>query len=126
MPFNPYQYYKNQDLATSSNYELVGRCFADSAVALKRAQTYIDEKNYEQANNHIIKTQKILAGLDGALDMQYEISGQLHKLYGFMQRKLLKANLSKDKAALNLVAGMLDELRDTWNEAVKNYKKIQA
>ncbi len=126
MAFNPYQYYKNQALDTSSKYELVGRCYGDAAASIKRAQLYLDEKNFEQANSSILKAQKILAGLDGALDMQYEIGGQLHTLYGYMQKKLFKANLSGDTEALGNVAGMLDELRDTWIQAVKNYKKIQA
>ncbi|MFT8887951.1 MAG: flagellar export chaperone FliS [Ethanoligenens sp.] len=126
MAFNPYQYYKNQALETSSQYELVGRCYGDASLSLKRAQAYIDGKNYEQANNSVLKAQKILAGLDGALDMQFEIAQQLHTLYAYMQKKLFKANLAKDKAALDVVAGMLGELRDTWEQAVKNYKKIQA
>lgn len=126
MAFNPYQYYKNQELDTSSRYELVGRCYGDAALSLKRAQAYLDEKNYEQANKSILKAQKILSGLDGALDMQFEVAKQLHALYAFMQKKLFKANLSSDKAMLDTVANMLGELRDTWNQAVKNYKKMQA
>lgn len=126
MAFNPYQYYKNQSLDTSSRYELVGRCYGDAAQSLRRAQVSLDEKNYEQANKNILKAQKILAGLDGALDMQYEIAKQLHKLYEFMQKKLFKANLSNDKKTLESIAGMLSELQETWGQAVRNYKKIQA
>lgn len=126
MAFNPYQYYKNQELDTSSHYELVGRCYGDAALSLKRAQAHLEEKNFEQANKSILKAQKILAGLDGALDMQYEIASQLHTLYAYMQKKLFKANLSGDVEALDAVAGMLGELRDTWDQAVKNYKKMQA
>lgn len=126
MAFNPYQYYKNQSLDTSSRYELVGRCYGDAAQSLRRAQVSLDEKNYEQANKSILKAQKILAGLDGALDMQYEIAKQLHKLYEFMQKKLFKANLSNDKKTLESIAGMLSELQETWGQAVRNYKKIQA
>lgn len=126
MATNPYNLYKNQNLETSSRYELVAHCYGEAALSLRRAQALAEEKNYEAFNKAVIKAQKILAGLDGALDMQYDIAQQLHRIYDFMNRRLFKANIAKDMATIGTIADMLGELHDTWEQAVRNYKKIQA
>lgn len=126
MAKNPYTYYKEQNLDTSSRYELVGHCFSEAALSLRRSVTLVEQSNFEEANKAIIKAQKIIAGLNGALDMRYDIAQQLHKLYQFMDKRLLKANITKDMETIKTVAGMLSELHDTWEQAVRNYKKVQA
>jgi flagellar protein FliS len=123
---NPYAAYKNQDLETNSNAELVGRLYGSAAIALKMAVMDIGEKKLDKANNDILKAQTIVVNLKGALDMQYEVSAGLNSLYEYMLRRLVEANVKKDIVILNEIAGILIEFRDTWNEAVKKFKMSQS
>lgn len=126
MNMNPYEVYRRQDLETCNNQELVGKLFNEASVSLKRAAHAIDMKKYDVANENIKKSQVIIKTLDKSLDMQYEIAGQLRKLYTYMSRRMLEANVKKDKAILNEVSDMLSGLRDTWIEAVRRSKKMQS
>ena len=57
--------------------------------------------------------------------MKFTVSEGLNSLYDYMNRKLLEANIKKDTEILNQISGMLFELRDTWNEAMKNINTAQ-
>jgi flagellar secretion chaperone FliS len=126
MNMNPYELYKQQDLETSNNQELVGKLFNEASVSLRRAIKAIDEKNYATANENIKKSQVIITTLNKCLDMQYEIAAQLRNLYSYMLKRMLEANLKKDKAILEEISEMLSGLRDTWIEAVRRSKKSQS
>ena len=126
MNMNPYERYRQQDLETSNRQELVGKLFNEASVSLRRAAQAIEQKKIEAANEHIKKSEVIIKTLDKSLDMQYDIAGQLKALYGYMQRRMLEANLKKDIGILNEVSEILIELRDAWVEAVKSSKKIQS
>jgi flagellar protein FliS len=122
---NPYDLYKKQDIETSNNQELVGKLFNEASLSLKRAMKAIDSKKLDAANDCIKKSQVIVNTLNNSLDMQYEISSDLRKLYTYMLRRMVEANLKKDKAILEEISGMLAELRDTWAEAIRRSKKMQ-
>jgi flagellar protein FliS len=123
---NPYATYKNQDLETISNSELVGRLFGAAAISLKMAVMDIGEKKLDKANNDIIKAQTIVVNLKGSLDMKIELSASLNSLYEYMLRRLIEANVKKDITILNEISGILIELRDAWNEAQKAYRMSQS
>jgi flagellar protein FliS len=122
---NPYSAYKNQDLDTNSNFELVGRLYGAAAICLKMAVMDIGEKKLDKANNDIIKAENIVSTLNNSLDMKYEVSSGLNSLYDYMLRRLIEANVKKDIDILNQISGMLIEFRDTWNEALKRFKMSQ-
>jgi flagellar protein FliS len=55
--------------------------------------------------------------------MKYEISQSLALLYDYMYRRLIDANIKKDKDILEEVLGFAKELRDTWAQAMKLAKQ---
>jgi flagellar protein FliS len=122
---NPYEIYKRQDLETSNKQELVGKLFNEASLSLKRAVHAIEGKKFDVANENIKKSEVIVKTLNQSLDMQYDISHQLRNLYGYMFKRMYEANMKKDVEILKQVSGMLDELRDTWLEAMKACKKTQ-
>lgn len=126
MSMNPYDVYRKQDLETSNNQELVGKLFNEASLSLKRAMQAIDIKRYDVANNNIKKSQVIISTLNKSLDMEYEIAAELRKLYTYMLKRMVEANMKKDKAILEEISGMLSGLRDTWNEAIRRSKKSQS
>jgi hypothetical protein len=52
------------------------------------------------------------------IDRGGEIAENLMKLYDFMHRYLVQANMDKDVAKVTIVISMLKELRQTWEEAL--------
>jgi flagellar protein FliS len=122
---NAYNYYRDQDLETSSNYELVSKLFGAAALNVKKAITYIHEKRLDKANLNMIKAQIIVRTLNESLDKNYVISQQLSPIYDYIIKRLVQANIKKDIAILEEIYGLLIEYRDTWCEAIKIFKISQ-
>ena len=122
MVANPYNLYRQQDLETSNPREIVGKLYSAAAVSLKKAVVEIRNKNLDLANNAILKAENIVAVLDKSLDKNYEISGQLHELYAYMERRMLEGNVKKETEILNEIAGLIIELRDAWEQAERKAK----
>lgn len=123
---NPYDVYRNQDLETCNKEELVAKLFNEASVSLRRGIQAIDNKNFDVANKHIQKSQIIVSTLNDSLDMGYEVSDGLRKLYTYMLERLFKANIDKDITILAEISKMLGELRDTWLEAIRRSRKMQS
>ena len=123
---NPYDVYRNQDLETCNKEELVAKLFNEASVSLRRGIQAIDNKNFDAANKHIQKSQIIVSTLNDSLDMGYEVSDGLRKLYTYMLERLFKANIDKDITILAEISKMLGELRDTWLEAIRRSRKMQS
>lgn len=120
---NPYQQYQQNQVNMASPAELTLMLYDGIVKFTKQAKMYIDEKNVEKANNSIIRAQAILTELISTLDMNYDISKNLYSLYDYMNRRLIDANISKDKAALDEVQGLAEEFKTTWSEVVKQVRK---
>lgn len=123
---NPYDIYRKQDLETSNKQELVGKLFNKACISLRKAKVAIESDKLDDANENIKKAEIIIKTLNNSLDMSYDISVQLRRLYTYMNRRMFQANLDKDTAILDEISEMLAGLRDTWAEAVRRSKKIQS
>lgn len=117
--FNPYQQYENQSVMTASPGELTLMLYNGCIKFVKIGIQFIEEQEIERAHNAILRAQAIIDELEITLDMQHEISGSIQKLYDYMGRRLIEANISKDIEILKEVEGLMVELRDTWMEVIK-------
>ena len=79
----------------------------------------LEKKDYESANNSIIKAEKIITEFRVTLDFDYEISHQLLPLYNYVYDCLVQGNLASDTAKIDEAAGIIRELRDAWAQAMK-------
>jgi flagellar protein FliS len=87
---------------------------------LNLANDAISKKDISASNNNIIKAQNIITELMVSLNMEVgEIAKNLYSLYDYMNRRLIQANIKKDPQIVNEVKGMLVELRETWDQAIK-------
>ena len=123
---NPYQQYQQNTVNTSTPQELTLMLYNGMVRFLKLAHQGIEEKNIEKANNFIIRSQDIIIEFMSTLDMQYEVSDGLYSLYDYMNRRLVEANIKKDKAIVEEVIRYSEELRDTWAQAMKLAKQQAA
>ncbi|NSW90484.1 MAG: flagellar export chaperone FliS [Firmicutes bacterium] len=118
-----YNQYRENAIFTSTPEELTLMLYNGLIKFIMQAQAAIDEKDIEKANNSIIRAQEIVLEFQATLDMKYEVSNNLMLLYDYMYRRLMEANIRKDKDILGEVLGFAKELRDIWTQAMKIAKK---
>lgn len=72
--------------------------------------------NIASRGEAISKAIDIIGGLQQALnhEVQSPVVGRLEALYEYMTRRLLHANLHADADALDEVARLLGQIRDSW------------
>lgn len=120
---NPYQQYQKNTVNMATPQELTMMLYNGLVRFLKTACQGIEENDIEKANNFIIKAQNIITEFICTLDVQYEVSEGLLSMYEYMNRRLLEANLKKDKEIVKEVLGYAEELRDTWEQVMKLAKQ---
>lgn len=118
-----YNQYKENTVYTASPEELTLMLYNGLVKFIMLAQAGIDEHDMEKTNTNIIKAQNIVLNFQNTLDMKYEVSQNLDLLYDFMYRRLVEANIKKDKSMLDEVLGLVKDLRDTWAQAMKIAKQ---
>lgn len=114
-----YEQYKENSIGSAKPEELTLMLYNGLIKFIMRAQLSIDKKDMESAHNNIIKAQNIVIEFQMTLDMNFDVSNGLMLLYDYMYRRLVDANIKKDKDMLEEVLGFAKELRDTWTTAMK-------
>lgn len=89
---------------------------------IKLAQRGINENKPAIKGEYISKVLAIITELNSALDMERggEISENLSRIYGFMVTRLTEANLRNNSAALDEVAGLMQEIKEGFEGAAKS------
>ncbi|SJZ44063.1 flagellar export chaperone FliS [Selenihalanaerobacter shriftii] len=125
MANNPYQKYQNTQVETSNQEKLVLMLYNGALKFVKQAKQGLKNNDYQVTNNCLIRTQNIINELMITLDMEQggEIAQNLESLYDYMNRRLIEANINKSIEPMDEVINMLEELSDTWKQAMQNLKK---
>lgn len=110
--------YKSSSVQTSGP-RLVVMLYDGWLSALDIAKDAIDRGDLVLAHKQLVKAQNIVSELNNTLDMQYDISQQLRKLYEFFLRQLIQANVEKNAQLIAEQIAIVKGLRDTWEEAAK-------
>lgn len=117
---NPYEAYRQAKISTASQGQLILMLYDGAVKFLNIANESISKKDFAASNTNIIKAQNIITELMISLNMEVgEISKNLYSLYDYMNRRLIQANIKKDPKIIDEVKGMLIELRETWDQAIK-------
>lgn len=123
---NGIQSYRKTDVSTSDPLKLVIMCYEGAIDSLKLAKEKIKEQDYEKKAKAIIKALDIIDELLCSLNFEKggAIAGNLSRLYNYMIRRILHADVNRDIGAIDEVIGMLDELRSAW-QSIYMQKDIQ-
>lgn len=122
-PNKAYQQYQENSIKTSSPEELTLMLYNGLVKFLMQAKTAIEEKDMEKTHKYLTKAQDIIDEFVCKLDMNYEISDNLLRLYEFMNWFIIQENIKKDSSHLEPVITIARDLRDTWAEAMKIAKQ---
>ncbi|MEL1136123.1 flagellar export chaperone FliS [Desulfitobacterium sp. THU1] len=111
--------YKNQQIMTAPPEQLTLllyngalRFLAESILALEKGET-------EKSHKANLRVQAIVREFMVTLDMNYELSQNWAALYEYIENCLIEGNIKKDVQQLNNAKTILEEMRNTWQEAMK-------
>ena len=113
---NPYAAYSQSSMVGASPLQLVTRSYEGMIRAVQQAQQCFACGDIMGRSKAITKAVSILTELMISLDHQKggEISGNLKRLYSYMQQRLLMAHAQKKTEPLVEVIGLLSNLLEAW------------
>lgn len=114
-----YTQYNNSKILTASQPELTLMLYEGAIKFCNIAIMGIEQKNLEKAHSNILKVQKIIDEFRATLDMKYSVAEDFDRVYVYLSRRLVEANLKKDAEILEEVNTHLRSMRDTWKEVMK-------
>jgi len=120
-----YEAYQQVSVTTATPGELVLMLYNGCIKFIKIAKNAMNEQDIEKKHINITKAQNIIKELMVTLNMDYEISKDMRKLYDYMNRRLIEANIKNDTSILDEVEHFVEEFRDTWKEVIKITRKSQ-
>jgi len=120
---NPYDNLRTNAIFTASKETLTLMLYEGALKFCNQAIAALENKDYEKCGELIIKVENIVREFQFTLDRNYEISDNFDIMYDYIYRRLVEANLKKDKEILEEARDYLRDFRDSWKEAMKNAKQ---
>ena len=114
-----YAQYKNNKVNAASGPELTLMLYDGTIKFLNIASVAIENKDIQKAHTNIMKTEKIIDYLRNTLDMKYPVAQDFENMYSYIARRLVEANMTKDKEIVDEVNGHMHAIRDNWVEVMK-------
>lgn len=124
---NAYSTYRNNSVNYASKDQLLLMLVDGASKFAKIARQAIIDSDIKKAHENIVKTQDIYYELMTTLDVNQggEWAKAMMGIYDFIVRRLVDANIKKDIEIMNEVIPLIDDVRDTWNEAYKVSKGVK-
>lgn len=116
---NAYEQYNNNKVMMASPAELTLMLYEGAIKFCNIAVIGIEQNDIEKAHNNIKKAEKIIQYLRETLDMKYPVAQEFENIYVYLERRLVEANIKKEKEILEEVCEHLRSVRDTWKEVMR-------
>lgn len=114
-----YEQYNNSKILTASKPELTLMLYEGAIKFCNIAIMGIEQKNIQKAHVNIVKVQRIIAEFRATLDFKYPVAQDFDRVYEYLERRLVEANVKKDSEILEEVNTHLRSMRDNWKEVMK-------
>ena len=111
--------YKNNTIQTASPAELTLMLYDGCIKFCNIALGALEKNDIQKANTNIIKAEKIIMEFRATLDFKYPVAQDFERVYDWIYRRLVEANLHKDTEVLEDATRLIREMRDTWKEVMK-------
>lgn len=118
---NAYNVYKSNSVNYASKDQLLLMLLDGAVKFSKIGRQAIVDKDAKKAHENIVKTENIFYELMATLDVNRggEWAQSLMQVYDFIVRRLTDANIKKDVDIMNEVIPLIEDVRDTWEQAYK-------
>lgn len=120
---NAYARYNNSKVLTASPAELTLMLYEGAIKFCNIAIIGIEQNDIQKAHTNIRKVEKIVSEFRSTLDRKYPVAEDFDRVYVYLLRRLLEANVKKDKAILEEVNMHLRSMRDNWKEVMRVNKE---
>ncbi len=121
-----YNAYLRSKVMTATPAELTLMLYEGAIKFVNKAIMSIEKDDVMGAHNNLMKTQRIIEELRASLDHKYPVAKEFDTVYEYILRRLVEANIKKDKDILEEVLEHLRTMRDTWKEVMKNANASQS
>lgn len=116
---NAYEQYNNSKIMTASKPELTLMLYEGAIKFCNIAIMGIEKKDIQKAHTNIVKVQRIISEFRATLDHHYPVAEDFDRVYEYLERRLIEANVKKDAEILEEINTHLRSMRDTWKEVMK-------
>ena len=116
---NGYEQYKMQSVNTMTHGEMLLLLYDELIKQLTRAQIALEDKNYELFDKSVQRSREIVRYLNKTLNMDYQISYELKRMYEFFLYELSRLQAGRNGAVIQELKPLVTELRDAFREASK-------
>ena len=120
---NPYANYANTKIQTATPAQLTLMLYDGAIKFCNLAIEAVEQNDIMKAHNNIRKVEKIIEEFRATLNFKYPVAKDFENVYEYIARRLVEANIKKDKEILEEVNEHLRVLRDTWKEVMKLSKQ---
>ncbi|WP_163193277.1 flagellar export chaperone FliS [Clostridium thermarum] len=124
---NPYATYKNNSVTYASKEQLLLMLVEGAVKFAKIGRQAIVDKDIKKCHENLIKAQNIFYELMATLNVEQggEWAKAMMNIYDFIVRRLTDANIKKDVTIMDEVIPLIEEVKNTWEEAYKLSKNIK-
>jgi flagellar secretion chaperone FliS len=113
--------YLKAAVTTATQEKLVLLLYDGALQALARADRALSERAQHEAGRALGKALAIVGELRASLDLEAggEIAGHLFALYGFVNDRIIKANVTRDREPIAEARAILSKLKEGWDGIVR-------
>ncbi len=111
--------YQKNAIMTATPAELTLMLYDGAIKFCNIALDAMDKKDIQKAHENIKKAEAIITELRASLDRKYPVWEDFERVYEYIYKQLVAANLAKEKAPLEEALKRIREMRDTWKEVMR-------
>lgn len=111
--------YQKNAIMTASKAELTLMLYDGAIKFCNIALSGFENKDYEKINTNLKKAQAIITEFCATLDRKYPVWEDFERVYDYIYRCLIDANIHKDEEKLQEALKYIREMRDTWKEVMR-------
>lgn len=111
--------YQKNAIMTATPAELTLMLYDGAIKFCNIALDAMDKKDIQKAHENIKKAEAIITELRASLDRKYPVWEDFERVYEYIYKQFVAANLAKEKAPLEEALKRIREMRDTWKEVMR-------
>lgn len=111
--------YQKNAIMTASKAELTLMLYDGAIKFCNIALSGFEKKEYEKINTNLKKAQAIITEFRATLDCKYPVWEDFERVYDYIYRCLIDANIHKDEEKLQEALKYIREMQDTWKEVMR-------
>lgn len=118
-----YEQYSTNKVMMASPAELTLMLYDGAIKFCNIAIMGVEQRDIEKSHNNIVKVERIIQYLRETLNMKYPVAQNFEDIYVYLEKRLIEANIKKDKEILEEICEHLRSVRDTWKEVMRLNKE---